>query len=249
MGVLTRSIAYIVPLAIALVRANPIYLCSAQDQLILVGSEDRDTTFSTFGESLTLNGVTRSITKVADQGDSAVTYKVDSPGWPDPSTNKDVVAYAKTGKSNGETFKSEIRWLSRIQQLLSEGKYNNRQWIVFHGVENKMDLLATTFGLALYQKMGRGDVAGCEADVKAKMALVVAEAKVYVDKFGVLHTDIHPGNILWDKDATDPTLIDWGRADEVSSWTPAIEARVRKQAEDSHTKGALKVCHDLRGLF
>lgn len=51
--------------------------------------------------SLTLNDVTRSITKVSekDQGNSAVTYKVDG-GWPDPGNGQIyVTAYAKTGKS------------------------------------------------------------------------------------------------------------------------------------------------------
>lgn len=34
-------------------------------------------------------------------------------------------------------------------------------------------------------------------------------------KYGILHTDVQPGNILWDEAATDPTLIDWGRAKDV----------------------------------
>ncbi len=51
--------------------------------------------------SLTLGGVTRSITKVANQGNSAITYKVDD-GWPDPTDGKIVTAYAKTGSSASE---------------------------------------------------------------------------------------------------------------------------------------------------
>lgn len=55
--------------------------------------------------SLTLGGVTRPITKVADQGSSAITYKVDG-GWPD-STGSLVTAYAKTGPSKSSNSTSE----------------------------------------------------------------------------------------------------------------------------------------------
>lgn len=90
---------------------------------------------------------------------------------------------------------------------------------------------------------GQEHFAKCEELVKQKLELVVQEVKTYVyvtlclcrlwsvrvltffigdlsrvcairTKFGILHTDIQPGNILWDEDATKPTLIDWGRARE-----------------------------------
>ncbi|KAL4258582.1 hypothetical protein AB1N83_010615 [Pleurotus pulmonarius] len=51
-----------------------------------------------FSDSLTLNGVTRPLIKVADQGNTAITYKVGAGGWPDPSVKKDVTAYTKSGK-------------------------------------------------------------------------------------------------------------------------------------------------------
>lgn len=51
--------------------------------------------------SLTLGGVTRPITQVAEQGNSAITYKVDG-GWPDPTNQQVVAAYAKTGKGTPE---------------------------------------------------------------------------------------------------------------------------------------------------
>lgn len=51
--------------------------------------------------SLTLGGVTRPITKVDDQGNSAITYKVDG-GWPDPTNQQVVTAYAKTGKGTSD---------------------------------------------------------------------------------------------------------------------------------------------------
>ena len=35
---------------------------------------------------------------VDDQGNSAITYKVNE-GWPDPATHANVVAYAKKGSS------------------------------------------------------------------------------------------------------------------------------------------------------
>ncbi|KAJ8507797.1 hypothetical protein ONZ45_g9866 [Pleurotus djamor] len=199
--------------------------------------------------SLTLGGVTRSITKVGQQGNSAITYKVSGAGWPDPSTGKDVTAYAKTGKSTTETFASEIKWLKKTDQLLAEGKFEGRQFIVFHGVTGKKDITGTNYWRKLAEDhMMKGDVAGCEAEVKKTLIpLIIREAKVYVDKFQVLHTDIQPGNILWDAAGTDPTLIDWGRAEEVASWSADVEKRVRAQAEFSHLKGDEKICHNLKG--
>ncbi|KAF4592949.1 hypothetical protein EYR38_008655 [Pleurotus pulmonarius] len=202
-----------------------------------------------FSEILVLGGVKRSITKVAEQGNSAVTYKVDG-GWPDPTTNKDVTAYAKTGKTPGETFKSEIRWLQKTDQLLAEGKYNSHQWIVFHGVNDKTHLVATDFGRMLIEKyMQKGDVAGCSHEVEHKIDLIIKEVEIYAKKFGVLHGDVQPGNVLWDRAAKDPTLIDWGRAEEVTGWTTAIANKVRQQAIYSHLKGEERICHDLKHSF
>ncbi|KAF9497159.1 hypothetical protein BDN71DRAFT_641438 [Pleurotus eryngii] len=118
-------------------------------------------------------------------------------------------------------------------------------FIVFHGVSGKFKIQDTSFFMTLYPFMQKGDLKSCEAEVMKKIDLIVKEARVYVDKYGILHTDIQPGNILWDKAANDPTLIDWGRAKEVGKWSADIEAAVRKQAEFSHLKGEEKLCHDL----
>ncbi|KAJ8462978.1 hypothetical protein ONZ45_g17738 [Pleurotus djamor] len=221
-----------------------------QDQVVLIGEETSDASFVPFaGEKLVLNGVERTITKVADQGNSAITYKVDSPGWPDPFTGKNLVAYAKTGKSSTDKFKDEIKWLTKVDELLAAGKYNNREWIVFHGVDDKKDLLMTKFGSELWQLMLKGSVKECEAKLTTKLPLIVAEAKAYVVKFGVLHTDIHPGNVLWDEAASEPTLIDWGRAEKVTGWTQQVEKRVVDQTYNTYLKsGETKICHDMKGV-
>ncbi|KAF4569661.1 hypothetical protein EYR40_008637 [Pleurotus pulmonarius] len=195
--------------------------------------------------TLTLGGVTRPITKVGDQGNSAVTYKVDG-GWPDPTNQQMVTAYAKTGSRPGVSFAEEAKWLAKTDQLLAEGTYDGHNFIVFHGVSGKFKIQDTSFFLTLYPFMQKGDLKSCEAAVMKKIDLIVREARVYVDTYGILHTDIQPGNILWDKAANDPTLIDWGRAKEVGKWSAEIEAAVRKQAEFSHLKGEEKLCHDLR---
>lgn len=49
-------------------------------------------------DTLKLGGIERTLTKVDDQGNSAITYKVNE-GWPDPATHANVVAFAKKGKS------------------------------------------------------------------------------------------------------------------------------------------------------
>ncbi|KDQ26621.1 hypothetical protein PLEOSDRAFT_168999 [Pleurotus ostreatus PC15] len=196
--------------------------------------------------SLELNGVTRSITKLSeeDQGNSAITYKVDG-GWPDPRSGQIYTAYAKTGKKSGVTFDDEIRSLRRVDQLLANGAWDGHNFIVFRGVSGKVKIQDTSFFMTLYPLMQKGDVKGCEAEVMKKIDLIVEEAKVYVKKFKTLHTDIQPNNILWDKAGNNPTLIDWGQATNEETWDSTVEAKVRKQAEFSHLKGEGKLCHDL----
>ncbi|KAF9495478.1 hypothetical protein BDN71DRAFT_864797 [Pleurotus eryngii] len=195
--------------------------------------------------SLTLGRVTRPITKVADQGNSAITYRVDG-GWPDPSTGSLVTAYAKTGPRPGSTFTEEAMWLQKTGQLLAEGRYDGNNFIVFRGVTGKTELVGTTFFRDQLSAvaMGETDRTRCEALLRPKLALIVQEVKAYVDRYGILHTDIQPGNILWDSTATRPTLIDWGRARDVGvgQWSAQLEASVTQQAEFSHLRGALKLC-------
>ncbi|KAF9497156.1 hypothetical protein BDN71DRAFT_1505138 [Pleurotus eryngii] len=66
--------------------------------------------------------------------------------------------------------------------------------------------------MTLHPLMKEGDVKDFEAEVMNKIDLIVEEAKVYVKNFNTLHTDIQPGNILWDSAGNNPTLIDWGQA-------------------------------------
>ncbi|KDQ22568.1 hypothetical protein PLEOSDRAFT_163463 [Pleurotus ostreatus PC15] len=192
--------------------------------------------------SLTLGGVTRPITKVPDQGSSAITYKVDG-GWPDPTNQQVETAYAKTGKTPDLTFEDEAKWLRKVDQLLAKGTYEEHNFIVFRGVTDKSRLDATNFAEQLYPVSGQDKVAECEALVKEKLELVIRKVRAYVDQFGILHTDVHPGNVLWDMAATDPTLIDWGRAKDVGKgrWSEH-EADVREQAEFSHLKGGERLC-------
>ncbi|KAJ8469058.1 hypothetical protein ONZ45_g17022 [Pleurotus djamor] len=217
--------------------------CQVRRRGLLLGKRAFDITCKS--ATLTLGTVTKTITQVGQQGNSAVTYQV-AGGWPDPTTGQDVTAYAKTGKTPAETFASEIKWLGKTDQLLAEGKHEGRQFIVFHGVTGKLDVTGTTYWKNLAQKfMVKGDMAGCEAEVKKTLIpLIVNEAKVYVDKFQVLHTDVQPGNVLWDAAGADPTLIDWGRAEEVASWSDAVAKRVTAQAEFSFLKGEERICHD-----
>ncbi|KAJ8519836.1 hypothetical protein ONZ45_g3274 [Pleurotus djamor] len=248
-----------------------------QDQVVLTGEETSDASFVPFaGEKLVLNAVERTITKVADQGNSAITYKVDSP----PVIEAGIRAYHLPGKTSlltlkpgdvslglddslntsehspplpneasTDKFKDEIKWLTKVDELLAAGKYNNREWIVFHGVDDKKDLLMTKFGSELWQLMLKGSVKECEAKLTTKLPLIVAEAKAYVVKFGVLHTDIHPGNVLWDEAASEPTLIDWGRAEKVTGWTQQVEKRVVDQTYNTYLKsGETKICHDMKGV-
>ncbi|KAF7437412.1 hypothetical protein PC9H_004251 [Pleurotus ostreatus] len=195
---------------------------------------------------LTLNGITRNLTLVSDQGNTAITYSVDG-GWPPPGSTTNEIAYAKSGKTPGQTFTDEIKWLGKIHQLFANGSFNNRNWIVFQGVANKVHITATTyFATVLLPYLLQGNVDACKTQFKNnKIPLIVAQAKYYVDTFQVLHTDLQPGNILWDMQATAPTLIDWGSAKEVLTWTIAVAAEVTAQVEFSHLTGSERICVSL----
>ncbi|MDK0628381.1 hypothetical protein P5F04_16135, partial [Clostridium perfringens] len=94
--------------------------------------------------TLTLNGITRNLTLVSDQGNTAITYSVNG-GWPPPGSSTNAIAFAKSGKTSGQTFTDEIKWLGRINQLYAQGRFNNLNWIVFQGVANKHHIAATTY--------------------------------------------------------------------------------------------------------
>ncbi|KAJ8495296.1 hypothetical protein ONZ45_g12923 [Pleurotus djamor] len=178
--------------------------------------------------ALTLNGITRGITQVPDQGNSAITYTVNG-GWPD-STGQDVIAIAKSTRRPGGSFDDEPKWLARTEQLLAQGTFESRLWIVFRGVSGKSRIDDTSFfGSSILPLLFEADVDGCMQALLPKVALVVQEAQRFVDEFGILHKDLHPGNVLWDTQATSPTLIDWGLAEEVAEWTDALEQRVSAQ--------------------
>ncbi|KAJ8703340.1 hypothetical protein PTI98_001968 [Pleurotus ostreatus] len=221
------------PTARALSNEDQVTFDPKPNQFVL-GSTGR---FAFADAVLTLNGITRNLTLVSDQGNTAITYSVDG-GWPPPGSTTNEIAYAKSGKTPGQTFTDEIKWLGKIHQLFANGSFNNRNWIVFQGVANKVHITATTyFATVLLPYLLQGNVDACKTQFKNnKIPLIVAQAKYYVyvqlipvphpceltmpyiyhsDTFQVLHTDLQPGNILWDMQATAPTLIDWGSAKEV----------------------------------
>ncbi|KAJ8703339.1 hypothetical protein PTI98_001968 [Pleurotus ostreatus] len=230
------------PTARALSNEDQVTFDPKPNQFVL-GSTGR---FAFADAVLTLNGITRNLTLVSDQGNTAITYSVDG-GWPPPGSTTNEIAYAKSGKTPGQTFTDEIKWLGKIHQLFANGSFNNRNWIVFQGVANKVHITATTyFATVLLPYLLQGNVDACKTQFKNnKIPLIVAQAKYYVDTFQVLHTDLQPGNILWDMQATAPTLIDWGSAKEVLTWTIAVAAEVTAQVEFSHLTGSERICVSL----
>ncbi|KAG9223484.1 hypothetical protein PLEOSDRAFT_1111200 [Pleurotus ostreatus PC15] len=196
--------------------------------------------------TLTLNGITRNLTRVSEQGNTAITYSVNE-GWPPPGSTTNAIAYAKSGRTSGQTFTDEIKWLGRINQLYAQGRFNNLNWIVFQGVANKMHIASTAyFANVLLPLLRVGNVEACKTQFRNnKIPLIVAQAKYYVDNFQVLHSDLHPGNVLWDNQATSPTLIDWGTAKDTPSWTTAVATQVTNQVEFSHLTGSEAICVDL----
>ncbi|KAJ8502504.1 hypothetical protein ONZ45_g11690 [Pleurotus djamor] len=194
---------------------------------------------------LTIGSTTRGLTKVTEQGNSAITYKVGGAGWPTPS-GTDVVAYAKTGPASRPkvSFADEVKWLRKTDQLLAEDEVDGRNWIVFRGVEGKVELVVTDGYAALVPKMGTADgIAACRTWVNSKLALAVRQVRYYVETYGVRHMDLHSGNILWDKAATEPTLIDWGFAKEVpKTWSTELEAQITTELTRSFLEGDGNIC-------
>ncbi|KAJ8502807.1 hypothetical protein ONZ45_g11420 [Pleurotus djamor] len=194
---------------------------------------------------LTIGSTTRGLTKVTTQGNSAITYRVGGAGWPDPS-GTNVVAYAKTGPAGRPkaSFADEIKWLQKTDQLLAEGEVEGRNWIVFRGVEGKVELVETAGYVELVGEM-RTDagIAACKTWVNSKLALAVRQVRYYVETYGVRHMDLHSGNILWDAAATEPSLIDWGLAREVpKTWSTEMEAQVTARLTRSFLEGDGNIC-------
>ncbi|KAJ8502810.1 hypothetical protein ONZ45_g11413 [Pleurotus djamor] len=186
------------------------------------------------------------LAKVSDQGNSAITYSVVG-GWPAEGGN--IVAYAKTGLANRPTasFNDEARWLRQIGQLLFAGQVDGRNWIVFAGVSGKVELAATERYAAYFAGLGSSSgVRSCQNWVERKIALVLREVRYYVEQFGVRHADLHSGNILWDQNASQPTLIDWGRAQAVDQWTPELEAQINQELIRAYLAGDNNICPYLR---
>ncbi|KAJ8515206.1 hypothetical protein ONZ45_g7342 [Pleurotus djamor] len=199
--------------------------CAIRRRNILTGEPDSPAFNPACDEaSLTLGLVTKLLKKVGSQGNSAITYQV-TDGWPAHVKGEliNVTAYAKTGKTGTEMFATETMWLEKIGQLLAKGKYKNRQFIVSVKFHKDKDACREEFE-------------------KTLLPLIVKEAKVYVVHSQVLHTDIQPSNILWDDKANHPTLIDWGRAQEVTSWDDTVEKRVKRQATFSFLAGPQRIC-------
>ncbi|KAL4259900.1 Protein kinase domain-containing protein [Pleurotus pulmonarius] len=238
---------FVVALLVASIVATPVITPPSDSRASTFGGWDEQQVFlqghggsspTWFADTLKLGDIERALTKVDDQGNSAITYKVDD-GWPDPTTHANVVAYAKKGKTTLEKFEEETKWLTRIGDLLANGVYESHHWIVFRGVVDKVDLASTPW---YWNNKLAGNYNKCIQEIQPKLDLVIAVVKDYVDKFQVLHMDLQPGNILWDKEAQHPSLIDWGIAKEAAHWSDEIQKAARAQLEFAYFKGATKIC-------
>lgn len=76
-----------------------------------------------------------------------------------------------------EKFEEEIKWLTRIGDLLANGVYESYHWIVLRGVVDKVDLASTPWywnhGLA-------SNYNNCIKEIEPKLDLVTVVVKGYV---------------------------------------------------------------------
>ncbi|KAJ8515203.1 hypothetical protein ONZ45_g7347 [Pleurotus djamor] len=185
--------------------------------------------------SLTLGGVTRPIVKIRDedQGKSAITHSV-SGGWPDHSTGQYVPAFAKTGRFPNHDFSREAASLHQVGQLLAEGQYDGRSFIVLRGIPGMKIFGTQYYGRLYYHYLQRGDIEGCKAEVRQSLIpLIVQDVQRHVNQFRLFHTDIHPDNVLFDESVSPmmARLIDWGKAEQQPVWTANLADRARIQAD------------------
>ncbi|KAJ8502471.1 hypothetical protein ONZ45_g11734 [Pleurotus djamor] len=130
-----------------------------------------------------------------------------------------------------DTFTEEAGWLRAVGQLLASGEYEGRNFIVFRGAPGT-HIAGTDYFAGLYAKfLQDGQIEKCKDEVRTTIIpLVVDSAEYYVKQYRVLHTDIHPDNVMFAQQngQLKATLIDWGRAETQASWSEALAERVVK---------------------
>ncbi|KAF8881386.1 hypothetical protein CPB85DRAFT_1567421 [Mucidula mucida] len=142
------------------------------------------------------------------QGNNAIVFDVVG-GWTIGKTKK--AAIAKTTADGGE-MKKEAAVLNRVDQLYAYGQEaaNDRHWIIMPDVTKGSTPLYDLEDLL--QVVKPKTAKACEDIVDKAVVLTAAAAKKWAKAARVVHLDLHPGNVFFDKKMTQAELVDWGSA-------------------------------------
>ncbi|KAJ7094906.1 hypothetical protein C8R43DRAFT_1049454 [Mycena crocata] len=152
--------------------------------------------------------------KSSNQGNSAIVYQ-DASG-----------DFAKTPLPNSPSLKKEADFTKKVGQLKAYGHdANGAEWMITIAAQGK--------GLEKTPAFNTAKAAGkCPELADKAVDTVVAKAKSIFDSikdekgYGLVHGDLNAGNMFFNDDATEVTLIDWGSA----STKPTFPDMAKRQA-------------------
>ncbi|KAF8889719.1 hypothetical protein CPB85DRAFT_1333608 [Mucidula mucida] len=179
------------------------------------------------------------------QGRNAIVFDVID-GWTTGGTKKPAIA--KTTANGGE-MKKEAAVLKKVHQLLAYGQEasSDRHWIIMPDVtKGSPSMFELEEILEDAQPKTEKD---CDDIVDNAFKLTRVAAKKWAKAAGVLHMDLHPGNVFFDKKMTEAELVDWGNAldyDEKGSSDEELDQTIEFLAETFFQQAKDENCAKLK---
>ncbi|TDL19488.1 hypothetical protein BD410DRAFT_842037 [Rickenella mellea] len=148
---------------------------------------------------VTIEGKTFGLTKNDDQGNNAVVYKVTS--------GSDIGSFAKTPLT--KSLQREAIFTETVGQLIAFGVDPCREFEFMIVQAAPGATLPKIQKFVTAKENGRTE---CLAVVRQAVDVAVAKARSVFAEKEINHGDINPGNVLFDDEIQEATLIDWGSA-------------------------------------
>jgi len=174
-----------------------------------------ETNHVVFGESQVVK------VKFLGAGLSGCTFLAED-GWPgDPSGDPVVI---KTPRNPAAPLdEHELTGLAQIKQLYGKTTYSGRQWMAMEKqpglridqTAKWREIFGSTDGkpnmyLPMDQMKDPAQVKKCTNGLRGAATAAAQAVWDVVNTHGILHRDVHYGNLLFNDDWTEANLIDWG---------------------------------------